>query len=152
MRINLRKADQRGTTLVDVIMAVAIIGIMSAGLVGSLTYGFYTMGLARENQRATQLMLETVETVRLYNWDQVNSNGFIPSTFTGVYDPQAPTGQQGITYYGRISKGNANIGSPIVNTNLILMTVTMNWTNRGIQHHRTNCTIIARDGIQNYVY
>ena len=133
-------------------MAVAIIGIMCAGLVGSLTYGFYTMGLARENQRATQLILETLETVRLYNWDQVNSNGFIPPTFTGVYDPQAPVGQQGITYYGTISRGNANMGGPSVNTNLVLMTVTLNWTNRGIRHARTNCTLIARDGIQNYVY
>jgi type II secretory pathway pseudopilin PulG len=152
MRIRFRKPGQQGTTLVDVIIAVAIIGIMCAGLVGSLTYGFYTMGMARENQRATQLMLETLETVRLYNWDQVNSNGFIPDTFTGVYDPQAAPGAQGITYYGSITKGTCNIATPAVNTNLMLMTVTLNWTNRGIRHARTNCTLIARDGIQNYVY
>src|SRR6266487_2470327 len=111
MKIRCGKLPVQGTTLVDVIMAVAIIAIMCAGIVGSLTYGFFTMGLARENQRATQVLLETVETVRLYNWDQVNSNGFIPPTFTGVYDPQAPVGQQGITYYGAITKGDANIGS-----------------------------------------
>jgi type II secretory pathway pseudopilin PulG len=152
MKIRLRKPGQQATTLVDVIMAVAIIAIMCAGLVGSLTYGFYTMGIARENQRGTQLLLETLETIRLYNWDQVNSNGFIPDTFTGVYDPQAAPGQQGITYYGTITKGPANIaGAPAVNTNLMLMTVTLSWTNRGISHARTNCTLIARDGIQNYV-
>src|SRR5436190_21656473 len=123
MKIRCGKLNIQGTSLVDVIMAVAIIGIMCAGLVGSLTYGFYTMGLARENQRATQVLLETVETIRLYNWDQVNSNGFIPNTFTGVYDPQAPVGQQGITYYGRIAKGSANIGSSSVSTNLMMMTV-----------------------------
>ena len=142
-----------GTTLVDVIMAVGIIAVMCLGLVGSLSYGFYTMGTTRENQRATQIMLETVETIRLYNWSQVNSNGFIPSTFTGVYDPQAPVGQQGITYYGKISTFNAtNIGGPAVSTNLMVMKMSMTWTNRGIPHTRTTSTLIARDGIQNYVY
>ncbi|SRR6266566_743894 len=152
MKIRCGKQNQEGTTLVDVIMAVGIIAIMCLGLVGSLSYGFYTMGTTRENQRATQIMLETVETIRLYNWSQVNSNGFIPSTFSGVYDPQAPVGQQGITYYGTITTGNANVGGPAVNTNLMLMNVTMNWTNRGIAHVRRASTFIARDGIQNYVY
>ncbi len=151
MKIRCGKQNSEGTTLVDVIMAVAIIGIMCTGLVGSLTYGFFTIGQARENQRATQIILETVETIRLYNWSQVNSNGFIPSTFTGVYDPQAPTGQQGITYYGTIQSGAANVGATI-NTNLVLMDVTLNWTNSGISHSRKASTLIAKDGIQNYVF
>jgi len=70
--------DQSGITFVDVLMATAIITVMSLGVIGSLTYGFYVMQMARENQRATQVMLEKVETLRLYNWEQVNSNGFIP--------------------------------------------------------------------------
>jgi hypothetical protein len=132
-------------------MSVAIIGIMSAGLVGSLTYGFFTMGTTRENQRATQILLETTETIRLYNWDQVNSNGFIPPTFVSVYDPQAPTGQQGITYYGSIQTNQPSIGASI-SSNMMSMTIALNWTNRGIPHHRTNVTYIAKDGLQNYVY
>jgi type II secretory pathway pseudopilin PulG len=150
MKIRLA-TKQGGTTLVDVIMAVAVIGIMSAGLVGSLCYGFYTMGMTRENQRATQIMLETVETIRLFNWDQVNTPGFIPSTFTGVYDPQADVGSQGITYYGTIQTNSVNIGSTI-NSNVMMMTVSLDWTNRSIPHHRTLSTLIAKDGIQNYVY
>src|SRR5215467_12932039 len=100
MRLLFPKSNrQRGTTLVDVIIAVAIIAIMCMGLVGSLSYGFYTMGNARENQRATQVLLETLESIRLYNWDQIHSNNFIPDTFTNVYDPQGASGQQGLVYY-----------------------------------------------------
>jgi type II secretory pathway pseudopilin PulG len=151
MKIRSLRRTQAGTSLVDVVMAVAIIGIMSAGIVGSLSYGFFTMGLARENQRATQIMLETLETVRLYNWSQVNSNGFIPPTFTGFYDPQAPAGARGITYYGTIATGSPSLGATI-NTNMMQMAVTLNWTNRSIPHHRSVTTYIAKDGIQNYVY
>jgi len=153
MKIRCGKLRTSGTTLVDVVISVAIIAIMCAGMVGALTYGFFTMGLARENQRGTQLMLETGETIRLYNWDQVNSNGFIPNTFTGVYDPQAPAGQQGIIYYGTINIGTANVsGNPDINSRMRLMTITLTWTNRGLSHFRTNATLIGEDGIQNYVY
>src|SRR4051795_12092838 len=142
MKIRCGKRKAGGTSMVDVVVAVAIIAITCIGLVGSLSYGFFTMGMTRENQRATQILLETVETIRLYNWDQVNSNGFIPSTFTGVYDPQAPVGQQGLTFYGTIATNSANIGATI-NSNLMVMTVVLNWTNR-VPHHRTNVTYIAK--------
>jgi len=149
MKIQLGKSKATGTTLVDVVMAVAIVGIMACGLVGSLTYGFFTMGRARENQRATQILLETVETIRLYNWAQVKSNGFIPTTFTSVYDPQ--TTNQGLVYYGTIETTQANVGASI-NTNLIMMTVNVRWTNQNIPHVRTVTTHIAKDGLQPYIF
>jgi Tfp pilus assembly protein PilV len=151
MKILCGKRNRQGTSLVDVITAVAIIAILCMGMVGSLTYGFYTMDTTRANQRATQIMLETVETIRLYNWSQVNSNGFIPHTFTGSYDPQAPAGKQGIIYYGTIATSTPTIGASI-NSNLMQMTVTLTWTNRDIPHTRTASTLIAKDGIQNYVF
>ncbi len=91
-------------TLVDVVMAAAMLGIMASGIFGSFRYGFFTLQLLRENQRATQVILEKVETIRLYSWDQVvNTPGFIPTTFTDVYDPQGASGSQGATYSGTVS-------------------------------------------------
>src|SRR6267142_1688877 len=99
--MNIRCVKRRfeaATTLVDVILAVGIIAIMSGGMIGSITYGFYVMEMARENQRATQIILERIEAIRLYNWSQVKDPTFIPSTFTDVYDPQASSGSQGTVY------------------------------------------------------
>lgn len=151
MKIHRGNLNTEGTTLVDVIMAIAIIGIMCAGLVGSLTYGFFVMGNARENQRATQVMLEKLESVRLYSWDQIHSNNFVPPTFTDVYDPQAQSGQQGITYYGTLTTNTVTLGNTI-NSNMVSMTVALRWTNRSIPHFRTVTTYVAKNGIQNYVY
>jgi type II secretory pathway pseudopilin PulG len=157
--LNPRSRTQRGITLVDVVMSTAIISMMSLGVVASLTYGFFVMQMARENQRATQIMLEKVETLRLYNWDQVNSNGFIPSDFIDVYDPQAPSGQQGVRYSGTLNIGaftNATSGSistpPTYATNMRQVTITLNWQTRSINRTRRLVTYIARDGLQNYVY
>ena len=151
--------DQSGITFVDVLMATAIITVMSLGVIGSLTYGFYVMQMARENQRATQVMLEKVETLRLYNWEQVNSNGFIPTNFADVYDPQAPSGWQGVTYSGTLAVTpftNATSSSvstpPTYSTNMRQVTLTVNWKTRNINRTRSLVTYLSRDGMQNYVY
>ena len=138
-------------TLVDLIMAVAVLGIMASGIFGSFRYGLFTLQLVRENQRATQVILEKVETIRLYNWDQVNSNGFIPATFTDVYDPQATTDSQGVTYQGTVTVAPCGLASPYA-ANLRQLTITLNWTTRDIPHTRSITTYIAKDGIQNYVF
>lgn len=151
MKIFPSSFKESGLTLVDVIMSTAIISVMTIGLVGSLTYGFFVMQMARENQRATQILLEKVETIRLYSWDQVNSNGFIPATFLDVYDPQAPSGQQGVVYDGRVTIGQFTNGVSYA-TNMRLVTVTLNWNTRNIHRSRSVNTYIARDGVQNYVY
>jgi len=138
-------------TLVDLVMAVGVLGVMAGGIFGSFRYGLFTMQLVRENQRATQVILEKVETIRLYSWDQVRSNGFIPATFTDVYDPQATTNAQGVTYHGTVQVAPCSLASSYA-ANLRQLTVTLTWTTRDIPHTRSLTTYIAKDGIQNYVF
>jgi type II secretory pathway pseudopilin PulG len=149
MKIRCGKVNQ-GTTMVDVIMSVAVIAVMATGLVGSLSYGYFVMELARENQRATQVLMERTEAIRLYNWDQVNANGFIPTNFTDVYDPQAPSNAQGVTYYGTLSK--SPVLTSMYGTNLVQLSMTLTWKTKTLNHTRSLTTYIAKDGIQNYVY
>src|SRR5512137_2136821 len=111
MRIQLPRKAEAGITLVDVVMAIGVLGIMVSGIFGSFRYGFFTLQLVRENQRATQVLLEKVETIRLYSWDQVNSNGFIPFTFSEQYDPQASSSSQGVTYNGTVTVTNCPLAS-----------------------------------------
>ena len=157
MRIRYVKQSESGVTLVDVIMAIALLGVMASGIFGSFRYGFFTLQLARENQRATQILLEKVETIRLYSWDQVNPPGrSIPYTFplNAVYDPQAPSGAQGTTYNGTVTVSNCSSGSigSSYSANMRQVTVTLHWTTGTIPHTRSLATYIAKDGLQNYVY
>lgn len=143
---------QKGGTLVEVVMAVAILGVMGGGIISSINYGMFMMGLARENARATQIMLEKLETIRLYNWSEVTSNGFVPTTFTDYYDPQGASNRQGAIYYGSMTVSNVNFASTY-STNMREFTVTLRWTTAGrISHNRSMSTYVAKDGLQNYVY
>ncbi len=143
---------QLGGTLVETVIAVTILSILGAGIVGSINYGLFMMRLARENARATQVMLEKLESIRLYDWTEVNSNGFVPPTFSEPYDPQAPTNQQGVIYYGTMTVSNVPFTTSY-STNLRQFTVTLQWVTAGkINHSRSISTFVARDGVQNYVY
>jgi len=92
MKISFNKSRTVGTTLAEVVIAVAILGISAAGIFGVIFSGFFIMDRTRENQRATQILLEKVETIRLYNWSQVTNASFIPTTFSEPFDPQAAPG------------------------------------------------------------
>ena len=151
MRIRCGKQAESGITLVDVVMAVALLGVMASGIFGSFRYGFFTLQLVRENQRATQIILEKVETIRLYSWDQVNATNFIPATFTDVYDPQGASDAKGTIYNGTVSVAACPLSSSYA-ANLRQLTITLQWATRDIPHTRSLTTYIAKDGIQNYVY
>jgi hypothetical protein len=151
MTILWNKKSEEGVTLVDVVTAIAVLAIMCGGVIGSFRYGLFTMQLVRENQRATQILLEKVETIRLYSWGQVNSNGFIPRSFTNLYDPQTPA-NPGATYYGSII-GPTNVPfTNLYSTNLRQFTVTVKWTTGRIPHTRSVTTYMANHGMWNYVY
>ena len=152
MRIRCSAKTESATTIMEVTIAILILLIIVGGLLGCFSYGFFAMRLARENQRATQILLEKVETLRLYSWDQVNSNGFIPTVFTDVYDPQAPTGSQGAAYSGTFTVSNFPPSVSYADS-LRQVVVHVEWTNiHNILRKRTITTLVAKDGLQNYVY
>lgn len=153
MRIYCARKLQAGTTMVDVVVATAVIALAAVGCIGCVIYGFYTMQMVRENQRATQIMLQQAEILRLYSWSEINSNGFVPSTFTANYDPQV-TNAEGVIYFGTVTKGSPVFNpsySPSYGTNLVQFTFSLVWTDR-VAHARSLTTFVAKDGMQNYVW
>ena len=145
------RRPRQGFSLVEVSMGMAIMGTIILALVSGFTTGFFTMQLARENQRATQIMLEKMETIRLYSWDQINDPTFIPKTFSAPYDPNAPVGERGISYNGTMTITNAPV-SPGYANEMRMVIVTLNWQTGNLNRTRSFSSLISRDGLQNYVY
>src|SRR5947208_2753997 len=75
----------RAFTLVEVMTASALLGIMSISLLGALSSGFAVLRLTQEQLRATQILQEKMEIIRLYSWDQVNTPGYVPTSFTAAF-------------------------------------------------------------------
>jgi len=113
------------------------------------------MQLARENLRATQIMLEKVETIRLYSWKQVTDpTPYIPRSFTNYYDPQATGNNRGIPYLGTLEIlpcTAADIGSSY-RDDMRKVVVTVRWTTGHLQRTRQFTSYISRYGLQDYIY
>jgi len=143
-----------GFTLVEAIVAMAVVGIVVMALYGGITSSFLIIRIARENLRATQIMLEKMEVMRLCTWDQVNSNGFIPSTFTASYYTKNSTNLTGVTYDGTITIAPVTAlqinGS--YNDDMRQITVNVGWTTQNQNHNRQISTYVSRYGIQNYLF
>lgn len=138
-------------SLVEVSVAMGIIGTTTVALFSGFTTGFFTMQMARENLRATQIMIERTETLRLYSWDQITLPGFIQPTFTEKYDPNATDGAQGLIYSGRVDIDSVPI-TTAYSGDMRMVTVTLNWKTGEINRNRSFTTYIARNGLQNYIY
>jgi len=150
-----RRRSTQAFSLIEVTMSMGVIGVSVAALFSGFTSGFFTMQMSRENLRATQIMLEKMETIRLYSWDQVTApnaaiaTNFIPTAFTNYYDPNSP--QKGVTYYGSLTITNAPIASSY-NTDMKQVTVRVTWQTGSISRNREFTTYVARHGLQGYIY
>jgi prepilin-type N-terminal cleavage/methylation domain-containing protein len=156
MNIRQGKSARKGAfSLIEVAVCTAVISIIFVSLYGGIASGFGLVNLARENLRANQILIEKMETIRLYNWDQINSNGFIPRTFTAPFFPPPVNSTNaeasGVTYYGTMIITNATFEAEYA-TNMRMVTVTLTWTNAGLPRTRELQTLVTQNGIQNYVY
>lgn len=141
-------------SIMEVLVGIVITSILFVSLYLGISQGYGIVQIGRENQRATQILLEKMETLRLYSWRQVNTAGFIPSTFTAPF--YVTNGTESATNEGFWFHGTVNITDPPISTaysnKMKLAIVTLSWTNGGASKNREMRTFIARYGLQNYIY
>ena len=137
--------------LIEAVMGSGLLGVLSITLYLAIAQGFAVLQVTRENLRATQILQEKMETIRLYSWDQLNQPGFVPATFTNYFDPSGSPGHQGAVYRGTTIVTNAPVSDTYA-ADLKLVSVQMTWTSSNSTRRRSMQTFVSRYGLQNYVY
>lgn len=141
-------------SLIEVMVSVGVMGILLVSLYAGLTFGFEQIQISREEERATQILSEKMEVVRLLSWDQlVNLPGYVPTNFTASYAVTNPTNAptSSLVYTGTVVVTNVPISENYSN-DLKLMQISLSWRSHGQTHKRTMSTYSSRYGLQNYVY
>lgn len=158
MKLNItsqQRPDRRrdAFTLMEVLVAVMIVGVTFVTYYLGMTQGFGLVQVARENLRATQILQEKMETIRLYTWDQVTNSGFIPATFTATFYPQGTQTNQGVTYQGTFTLTNApaTVTGPYV-SDLRMAIFQLSWRSGSVQRQREMRTLVSHYGLHNYIY
>lgn len=150
VRASLR--PKKAFTLVEVVIAVAVIAVAFSGFYLNLGQGFATMDESRENLRATQILSQQMEIIRLYTWTQINTSGFVPTNFTAAFNPVGSHVTNGPVFNGTITITNTSMTENYA-SNHVLVTVALNWTSaNNISHHRQMSTIVSQYGLHNYFY
>lgn len=144
------KRSQAAFGLTESLIGVVIIGVVFTALYSGMTMGFQSVRSARENLRATQILLEKFESLRLYNWDQITStNGYIPLTFTNHYvlNPQTA----GTVYTGSVRINPVPI-TEVYRDDMRSVTVSVEWQTGNTRRSRSFTSYVAKYGIQHYIY
>jgi hypothetical protein len=140
----------------EVAIAAFALGVVTLALCACLSSGFSIIESARENLRATQILVQRSEAIRLYNWTQILDTNYLKPTFIEYYDPQSASNNVGTRYSGVVTASTSTNVPSAYKDNMRVVTVSLYWTNyfgrQMIAHNRQMQTQVARYGMQNYVW
>ena len=145
-----KRSGAAGYTMIEVLVTGAVMAVMFVSLYSGFSAGFAVIQLAGEDLRATQILQEKMETIRLYTWDQINQNGFIPTNFLENFYATG-TNVSGLNYTGKVVIANAPITESYSN-DIKNVTITVEWSSAGVMRTREMSTFVTRNGLQNYIY
>jgi hypothetical protein len=156
MRVETNRSHSRSKaafTLAEVMIASGTFAVACLAGFAGVVQGFQLVQSTRENLRATQILQDNMEILRLYTWDQLNTPGFVPLSFTNTFNPAGvASGNAGVTYYGTVTPAPAPLTESYA-TNIVVFTFQLNWTNSNrLTHQRQITTLVSRYGIHNYLY
>jgi prepilin-type N-terminal cleavage/methylation domain-containing protein len=161
MKIRLlnKKQLQQGWSLAEVMVAVVVLAIVFVSLFVAFSYGFTVIRTTREDLRATQILTQKIEGIRLCTWTQLSS---CPTNFTDTYATLGNTNSSVLVYNGTITRSqNSTLptGTYGYRDQVQLITVTVTWKTPGVSandpavtHTRSMQTESAMYGLQNYLF
>lgn len=144
------RRHSKAFTLVEMLVAVSLTTVVFLALYLGFTQGFAVIQLARENLRATQILQEKTEIIRLYTWEQITNGTFIPKTFTAPFYATG-TNQTGLIYDGRLTITNAPLSEGYA-SDLKLVIAEVQWISGSVSRHRSMNTLVSRYGLHDYIY
>ena len=136
---------QAGFTLVEAMIGAGILGITMAALYGAFSFGFTTIKLSQEEVRADQILVQKLETLRVYNWTQV-TGGYLVTNFTAYYSSGATNG---LSYSGLLSVTPfvPSATSESYSNTLRQVTASVSWPSGKVTRTRTMTTLYSTNGL-----
>ena len=153
IEVSRTRTSTNGAILMETLVAILISGIMLPALFTGLASGFSGIQGTRENLRATQIIVQRMEAVRLASYKTVQDAAAYPTNSTEYYSPSGQANGKGGTAYAityNWTPGPLSL-PPSYRTNMLLVTVTASWKSGNVQRTHSMQSYVARYGIQRYV-
>jgi prepilin-type N-terminal cleavage/methylation domain-containing protein len=151
-----RGASASGFTLIETIVATLIAAIMLPASYACFGAGFSMMKGTRENLRATQVIVQRMEAIRLAAYKALPDPAAFPTNVTEYYSPSGQNNGSGGTAY-TVTYNCGPVPSPAggipvnLRTNMVMITVTAAWNSGKVRHSTSMQSYVAKYGVQRYV-
>jgi prepilin-type N-terminal cleavage/methylation domain-containing protein len=143
-----RSASRAAFTLTESLVAIVVLGMAAVALCSGISWGVFVVSMTHDNQRATQILTERMETIRLYGWDNLNDPAFLPKTVQLVdYSSKGATSK---VYTLNISV-RKNVVAANYSNDLAEVRLDLTWKTGNNQRQRSLSTYVFRSGLQTYV-
>jgi uncharacterized protein (TIGR02598 family) len=156
MKTSTTKRAAPGFSLIEVVVAMAVILVAFVTIFTGMSIGLSSMQASRENLRATQIMLDKMEGVRLYSWAQLTNSTFLVPSFTNWFYETNNIGLSTATGSGDMYTGAVAVAAfPFTASyggTMRSVTVNVGWVSGSITHSRSMSTFVSENGMQNYIY
>jgi len=147
------RASVAAFTLIETVVATLLAAVMLPTLYAGLAAGFSMVQITRENLRATQIIMQRMEAVRLASYKTILDPTAYPTNATEYYSPSGQTNGGAGAAYTVTYNWTTGLSSmdPSYRSNVALVTVTATWNSGKVQRSRSMQSYVARYGIQKYV-
>ena len=147
----------RAFFLLEATIGMALLGLIFMAMYTGLVSTTYSVHLSRENLRATQLMTEKLDTIRLYGWNKIALDQYyIPNAVVDVPVYSDDPSRAGNDATPRLFNVEVLIEpAPITEpyaVDLRMITVRLTWQTGRMQRTRSMSTLVSRYGLYRYVY
>jgi prepilin-type N-terminal cleavage/methylation domain-containing protein len=169
-----KRRNEGGFSLIESVIGMLVVGILITGLYGVITSGFRTEQWNREDLRATQILIEKMDQLRVISWEDLNDASVVPRTFQAALNPEetaslrtrvisiggvltntivvGPRSDRALLFTGTVEVLDAP-NDTAYSSEMKQVRVTVNWTSAaGMPRSRSFTTFVARYGMQNYQY
>ncbi len=138
----IRRRSRSGVTLIEVLIAIVVIGVVVGSTITALRSGFSMIQLARDNTMASQIMQSEMENLRLMNWVQL---GQLPEE--GEFEVDTLLDANIAARYERVRRVTE------VREGMREVELVVEWqTVSGSRHTRTYRTLFSQEGLNDYYY
>src|SRR5262249_46343602 len=88
-------------TITETVVAMGLLALVSAGLYGGVAMSFRNVQMTREEVRASQINVQTLEVLRLCTWSQSSpTTNFLPTSFAA---PSDASGNTNLVYHVQVT-------------------------------------------------
>ena len=153
-------SPEAGETFAKMLVGVAFVGVVVTLLYGAFSVGFPAIQSTRENLRASQIVMQKAEALRLFTWSQVcDTNPHPARLFVEPKDSPGVSGSSGSVQYAGYGSAAVPATGELANASprhLRTVTVTVCWTNsdgaKPVVHRRDMQARLARNGTPKYIW